>query len=47
MIAIETLREDLVNNRKLVEGKRIFQREIKLPAIPHGVLVDIRRTSKS
>ncbi len=47
MIAMETLREVLVDNRKLVEGKRIFQREIKLPAIPRGVLVGIRRSGKS
>lgn len=47
MISMETLRNVLADNRQLVEGKRIFPREISLPAIPRCVLVGVRRSGKS
>ncbi len=46
-MAMEKLRETLVDYRAIVESKLICPREIMLPAIPRCVFVGIRRSGKS
>ncbi len=47
MISPSVLRQVLLDNRELVESKKIFPREVPLTGFPRCVLVGVRRCGKS
>ena len=47
MINSNLLRQILLDNRELVESKRVFPREVQIDTFPRCVLVGVRRCGKS